>query len=162
MNRLFVKGTVPSQGTYLYLKHVREHRLICLFSQLTRLETRPLPVETKDVLQRILSVGEALQASGLHPQHPPRLYATLLRRLVESRARELQQQHQQKTQVVNTVNANGNGNVGQQTTTNAPAQSYPKPAWMPQDFSQSNMTLAPEVDLSVPSRQQSPGYNRIP
>jgi hypothetical protein len=120
-----------------------------------------LPIETKDVLQRILSVAEALQTSGLHPQHPPRLYATLLRRLVESRARELQQQHQQKTQVFsNSVTANGK--VGQQVAPDSVGQGYPRPSWMPQNFSQSNMTLAPEVDLTVPSRQQSPGYNRIP
>lgn len=134
--------------------------------QLTRLETRPLPVETKDVLQRILSVADALQSSGLHPQHPPRLYATLLRRLVDSRARELQQQHQQKTQVANGVNMNGIASAGQQVSADPMGQGYARPSWLPQDdsarYAQNSMTLAPEVDLTVPSRQQSPGYNRLP
>lgn len=134
--------------------------------QLTRLETRPLPIETKDVLQRILSVAEALQSSGLHPQHPPRLYATLLRRLVDSRARELQQQHQQKSQVSNGINTNGIVSAGAPLTVDTMGQGYSRPAWLPQDnsagYPPSSMTLAPEVDLTMPSRQHSPGYNRLP
>lgn len=134
--------------------------------QLTRLETRPLPVETKDVLQRILSVADALQSSGLHPQHPPRLYATLLRRLVDSRARELQQQHQQKSQVPNGINTNGSVPARPPLTVDTVGQGYSRPTWLPQDnsagYAPSSMTLAPEVDLTVPSRQHSPGYNRLP
>ncbi|KAI5453006.1 hypothetical protein NCC49_006537 [Naganishia albida] len=133
--------------------------------KLTRLETRPLQVETKDVLQRILSVADALQASGSLPQHPPRLYATLLRRLVDSRARELQQQHQQKTQISEAATMNGTAPTAVQLSLGTMSQGYQRPAWVPQEeperYTPNQMTLAPEVDLTVPSRQQSPGLNRL-
>ncbi|KAJ9110306.1 hypothetical protein QFC19_001709 [Naganishia cerealis] len=132
-----------------------------------RLEVQPLAIESRDVVQRILSVADALQASGLHPQHPPRLYASLLRRLVGSRAQELQQQ-QRKTYLMNAMqdNANNLTSISQPSSAGPAKQMDQRSNWIPQgDFALSaprDITLAPAVDLTMPSRNQSPGYNKLP
>lgn len=60
---------------------------------------------------------------------------------------------------------NGTAPTAVQLSLGSMSQGYQRPAWVPQEeparYTPNQMTLAPEVDLTVPSRQQSPGLNRL-